>query len=407
MASEETDDKAVVFGDEFVADEILARLPARYAARCTVLSKRFQQLVRSQHFWLRQYRLGTPLELPHAARHQHHRDRNRNVFYIEFHVVGPKFFIEHAVSVEDYTTYAGTCNGLVLVSLFSFSDRCDGVVFNPENVFREIMGFGYGPSTKVYKALIREWVFQDSMRLMVVSLDGSGGQEPRTVFSSNNVMECRDSLHMTDGKVYFLMSAMEFNYERSVLAFDVDTESMIRIATPEGQSISLSMLELQGRPCIYTQKGQDTVIWLLNVDHRWEQLYNLVKESSQWDDHLLGTWDCGDGILFAKYSASGAFLYNLQEAAGEDKEGRGCGTRLAAVSSLKIEYKQPWFCPWNLMDYKTTLLSPASIFGDAAFLGSGCQSVAPKHELDETFLEMTRKGVVDPMMHMLSALEHV
>jgi hypothetical protein len=100
------------------------------------------------------------------------------------------------------------------------------------------------------------------------------------------------------------------------------------------------------------------------------------------------------GILFTKFSTSGAYLYNLQENAGEDKESRGCDTRLAAISSLKIEYKRRWFCPWNLMDYKPTLLSPASIFGDAAFLGSGCQSVAPKHELDETFLEMKRKAVV-------------
>jgi hypothetical protein len=41
---------AAVLGDEFVADEILARLPARCAARCALLSTRFRQLVASVHF---------------------------------------------------------------------------------------------------------------------------------------------------------------------------------------------------------------------------------------------------------------------------------------------------------------------------------------------------------------------
>ena len=44
--------KGAVFGDDFVADEILARLPADCAARCTVLSKRFRKLLTRPHFWL-------------------------------------------------------------------------------------------------------------------------------------------------------------------------------------------------------------------------------------------------------------------------------------------------------------------------------------------------------------------
>jgi hypothetical protein len=53
MASEATEEKVVVLGDEFMADEILARLPTRCAVRCTMLSKRFRQLLASPHFWLR------------------------------------------------------------------------------------------------------------------------------------------------------------------------------------------------------------------------------------------------------------------------------------------------------------------------------------------------------------------
>jgi hypothetical protein len=60
--------KGAVLADDFVADEILARLPAHCAARCAVLSKRFRKLLTKPHFWLRHRRLGTPLEIRHAAR---------------------------------------------------------------------------------------------------------------------------------------------------------------------------------------------------------------------------------------------------------------------------------------------------------------------------------------------------
>ncbi|KAK1614028.1 hypothetical protein QYE76_019545 [Lolium multiflorum] len=61
MASEATEEKAVVLGDKFVVEEILARLPVCAAVRCTVLSKRFHHLLTSSDFWLRHRR--APLEL--------------------------------------------------------------------------------------------------------------------------------------------------------------------------------------------------------------------------------------------------------------------------------------------------------------------------------------------------------
>ena len=80
MASEETTDvnQAVVFfgDDEFVADEILARLPARCAARCTLLSKRFRQLLASPRFWLHHRRLGAPPSPPRPAAAARRPDRS-------------------------------------------------------------------------------------------------------------------------------------------------------------------------------------------------------------------------------------------------------------------------------------------------------------------------------------------
>ncbi|KAM0842933.1 hypothetical protein ACQ4PT_058041 [Festuca glaucescens] len=444
MTSEETGDEAAIFGDEFVADEILARLPARCAARGTVLSKRFRQLLTSQHFWVRHHRLGPPPEPPHVAR-----------LYLydfglgfEFRAVGPAFAMKHTVDT-DRCSYAGTCNGLVLVSSVSSGNQgqfsVEGVVFNPatreearlslslpepqnKDVERSIMGFGYGPSTKVYKALIRELDFDgDCTRLMVVSLDGNNnGQEPRTVFSCEDDMLCRHSLHTADGKVYFLIFTMYYpigeegwhveNWETtSVLAFDVDDEAATSIAVPQGQRKHISdfmMLELHGRPCIYKQNGQGAVIWLLTTDHRWEQLYILANESSQRGDYFAVAWDCGGGLVLAVFKLSGAYLYNLHDEAAAEGDNEG-GKRLAAVRSLPIEYKWPeqfngiWFAePSSLFDYRPTLISPASIISDGANLsGRPCECVVRKQELGDMFLEMTQKWVLGPAMQMLTNLQ--
>ncbi|CAM0947893.1 unnamed protein product [Alopecurus aequalis] len=441
MASNKSpDDEAVVFGDEFLADEILARLPVRCAARCTVLSKHFRQLVKSAHFWLRHGRLGPPPELPHVARLYRHESG----MGFEFHVVGPGFAMKHTVDA-DRSSYAGTCNGLVLVSRDSYSFKgqssVEGIVFNPatkeearlslplphpekEDMWCRIFGFGYGPSSKVYKALIRE-SHNGRTRLMVVSMDGGGdGQEPRTVFSCDDEMLCHHSLHTGDGKVYFLIFTIyyidcEERYEvedyvvTMVLAFDVDDEVATSIAVPEGEERNISdsmMLEVRGRPCIYKRKGQYTVIWLLTPDHRWEQLYILVNENAQPDDYFAGAWDCGGDLLLALFKISGAYLYNLREAAVEDKQ--GSGSRLAALSSLTIEYERPeqinrtWFGESsNLLDYRPTLISPASIVGDVALSDRPPRCIVRKHdELGGMFLEMTQKCVIGPARQMLTKL---
>jgi hypothetical protein len=342
MTSKETGGDAVVFGDEFVADEILARLPFRCAARCTALSKRFRQLLVSPHFWFRHRRLGAPPELPHVARLYRHFSCKT----FDFHVAGCAFAMKHTVQVEHHSFYASTCNGLVLVSSTSKGQSSvDCVVFNPatreearlslplphpqnKRVERYVLGFGYGPSSKVYKALIKE----DDTWLMVVSLDGSDdGQEPRKVFSCSDHdggFACNHSLDTGDGKVYFLIYTIYFTGEEeqqvdnweatAVLAFDVDDEVVTSIAVPEGRKDATSNWTrcwryVAVRPCIYEQKGQGRVISLLALDHRREQLYILAKESSPWGDSLAGAWDCG--------------LYNLHEAAVKKEQGGSSSNR--------------------------------------------------------------------------------
>ena len=59
----------------------------------------------------------------------------------------------------------------------------------------------------------------------------------------------------------------------------------------------------------------------------------------------------------------------------------------------------------NLWDYHPTLISPASIFGDAALISGHCEisDAAPNHELAGTFVQMTHKLIIDPAMQMLSS----
>jgi hypothetical protein len=91
--------QGAVFGDDFVADEILARLPAHCAARCTVLSKRFRKLITARHFWLRHRRLGTPLELRHAARLYRQMAARPSTSSTSSYLIAS--VIKHTVNVDD------------------------------------------------------------------------------------------------------------------------------------------------------------------------------------------------------------------------------------------------------------------------------------------------------------------
>ncbi|XBI97204.1 hypothetical protein VPH35_033385 [Triticum aestivum] len=422
-------DKEAVFGDEFVADEILARLPARCAVRCVVLSKRFRQLLRTPHFWLRRRRLGAPgLELPHVAC-LYKDEFPASTFY--FQVVGPALAtLKHTVNDEEWLEYVNTCNGLVLLTDLVKGPQSfvHGVVFNPatkeevrlsvpfppptdkegeSNPHRSFLGFAYAPSSKVYKALICV-EGHHSTRLMVVSLGCQ--QEPRTLFSYDEAPFSPQCLHMGDGKIYILIDNMNVfeHYPWFVLAFDADDEIITRIDLPKKESHTFNrMLVVCGRPCIYENKGQDTVLWLLTPDHRWERRYILVKQSSY---RLSAALDCGGGLLFAKF-ACGAYLYNLKVGETVGEEEQGGGTRLVAVGSMRIQYEIPESFKYTtfetkLWDYHPTLISPASIFGDAALISGHCaiSDAAPNHELAGTFVEMTHKLIIDPAMQMLSSI---
>ncbi|XBI67717.1 hypothetical protein VPH35_047021 [Triticum aestivum] len=411
MASQ-TNESLFLMGDEFVADEILARLPARHAVRCVLLSNRFRELLTLPHFWRRHRRLGAHSELPRAAC-LYRLDKR---FY--FHAVGPTFAVKHTVGL-DRGTYAGTCDGwsswppipmggrplTALSSIRPPRRRCGSPCRcrTPERA-------------KAYKALIyqgrpRQHGIRAQAQLMVVPLDGAAA--PRTVFSSDHELLCDHSLHMGDGKVYFLMyrwysyfdSVEDIEEEHcdvtSMLIFDVDSEAITSVAAPAEEHISFSMmLDTNGRPCIYRKDDQETVVWLLTPDHRWERMLSKKNRAFTSSRAINGTT-----TLFAKFRDTGAYLYNLCEA-----DERGEGGRLVPMSSMKIDYETPKplkgssiFVPASveLWDYQPTLISPASIFGGAKFPGRR-ESFTLEHELEEVLLEVTRKVIVDQAMQMLS-----
>jgi hypothetical protein len=101
---------------------------------------------------------------------------------------------------------------------------------------------------------------------------------------------------------------------------------------------------------------------LLILDHRWEQLYILAKESSPWGDSLAGAWDCG--------------LYNLHEAAVKKEQGGsssnrwdGCelsGDRVRMVRAIQKTTK--FVSSWSLgalshRVFQTTYYTHAHTYG--------------------------------------------
>ncbi|XBI57547.1 hypothetical protein VPH35_038914 [Triticum aestivum] len=360
-------------GDEFVAAEIVSRLPVREAARCATLSKRFRRLLTTTtDFWLRRRCLGANLPCPHVACFLRYCIDGQETSPIPaFDFVGPALAVKRVVgSPPAMHFYAGTCNGLVLLttSVHDGHRYIDGILFNPATrkedeaairlslptargvkSRRRFVGFGYGAKCKAYKVLV--CVDQESIshgavegggggKLMVISFGGhrqDQNQKPRTVlFLPGKSLLCPACLYMDDedgkGKIYLLANIGNGGKPSAVLAFDVDDEAISTIALPPGKHVKSRLMEIRGRLCVCMRDDakQNILLWALTPagsGHRWEQLCVLADHrsaSAPWTRALHGAWDC-DGILFALFRGSIACMYDLREqgtgTAGADEPG--------------------------------------------------------------------------------------
>ncbi|KAM3388630.1 hypothetical protein ACQJBY_011017 [Aegilops geniculata] len=406
-------------GDEFLAAEIVSRLPVREAARCATLSKRFRRLLTTTtDFWLRRRCLGANLPRPHVACFLHYGIDGQVTSPIPaFDFVGPALAVKRVVgSPPAMYFYAGTCNGLVLLTTSVDDGRryIDGILFNPATrkedeaairlslttargvkSRRRFVGFGYGAKCKAYKVLV--CVDQESInhgavegggggKLMVISFGGhrqNQNQKPRTVlFFPGKSLLCPAGLYMDDedgkGKIYLLANIGNAGRPTVVLAFDVDDESISTIALPPGKHVRSRLMEIRGRlcACMRDNAKQNILLWALTPagsGHRWEQLCVLADNrsaSAPWTTALHGAWDC-DGILFALFDGSIACMYDLRE--------QGTGTAGVTARTRRIAVPQPEstkglqknFGGQFLWGYQPTLLSPEGTFGDAAWYGGG------------------------------------
>ncbi|KAK3156989.1 hypothetical protein QOZ80_2AG0114730 [Eleusine coracana subsp. coracana] len=339
--------------DDLVAAEILSRLPARAAARCAALSRAFRGLLQRPGFWLRPQRLGAPTPGPHAACFIPYTDGAARLHHA-FHFLGPTFSVKHAVAScsnsKNNVAYqcVGTCNGLVLLSEQAWTDgsRVKGVVVNPatkeeetilltlpdgrgETVGRCFCGFAYSPLARGYNKLAR------------------------TVFSScRTVWSGFPSSMYLEGKVYILANIW------TVMAFDVDDETVVPIASPPGGRVWSRLMEIWGRPCIATWDGKAATLWALTADHRWERRCTLAEAADLRTDVRC--------VLI--------HTYDLQEPAQNEWH-----LYRPAASSWRNGVRQPEEAKHlklqvgtHLWGYQPTLVSPSNIFGHGTAPIAGC-----------------------------------
>ncbi|KAL6658522.1 hypothetical protein ACP70R_004108 [Stipagrostis hirtigluma subsp. patula] len=386
--------------DEFLAAEILPRLPAHDARGFAAASTFFRGLLTGQDYWSR-----APRPCPSAACLVV-RGGDGDGGGHEFHYADAGSSAEPAVvraagetatgPMADGYRYAGTCNGLVLLAAPWSNDGCArGVLFNPASgeeeavvlalplagVFdtdvyhRRFCGLGYSASSKSYKAILCTRDFLplcggNRGELAVVPFSGAaaGRQKPRTLATvqmvSNTFHEYFYSLTL-DGKVYLLH---DMSRSPPLLAFDVDDETVTAIPFPPRIGVGYyELMEVWGRPCIAI--GQQTLseLWVLTPELRWECRSTLAvgpspsRRCTVHYDHFVirGAWDCGGGLLYALFGDGRGRMYDLRETTPPPARVANPLPGEAAKALLPAELQEGTFC-WG---YRPTLVPPTTVFG--------------------------------------------
>ncbi|KAG2568386.1 hypothetical protein PVAP13_7NG315948, partial [Panicum virgatum] len=342
-----------------VAVNILARLPARAAVACTALSKHHGGLIRSP---------------------RPEQENPVSVFH-GFHVAGAGLISGDAPmrALTGWrhlgTQYVGTCNGVVLLASEEFAAPCRCTLWNPAvaDAAREVtvpeseclvLGLGYGRRSKTYKLLLfrkdahrtdeyvrgggRTHRFEYSLAVRSLG-DADKQTPPRTVLSAgvDEGIKEKKSIYM-DGAIYLLHFGLGES-ATTILAFDVDDETVSRLDMPRGRR----------------QDGSKLGSWELELiemsaDRRWERVCVIpTQDSAVYFDRIIGVWDCG-GVLVLCFEFSEidsdckgkVWLYDV----ATKKLFRADMPGDLTVTSLGC-YEISW-------GYKPTLVSPGSIVGE-------------------------------------------
>ncbi|CAN6249950.1 unnamed protein product [Urochloa humidicola] len=385
-----------------VAGNILARLPARTAVACTALSKHHRSLIRSPEFRSLHLRLAPPLPRPQIAYVATAPIRRRPEHdpvsgYHGFHIAGAAAGLRRNDPMRVLTggrylgtSYANTCNGVVLISNNEFSDapaRC--ALWNPavaddakevtipdwwpkSDSTYLVLALGYGRSSETYKLLVCRKKYDPrgsspypinylyKYSLMIYALGGDvENQKPPSrlaVLSAkqreNINLNSLKTLYM-DGTIYLL----RFD-KKGLLAFDVDEETVTTIDLP-GKHPSRELLDMSGRPCMLANDdGSRTTLWRLTVDHQWERKCVIAMESERYHKDNLsyylmaGVWDYGDVLVLL-------FTNRLES------PDRLCLYHVATEKMYKADLPSDLTLEWSDYEvcwgYRPTLMSPGSI----------------------------------------------
>ncbi|CAN6236091.1 unnamed protein product [Urochloa humidicola] len=386
-----------------VLRNILARLPARAAVACTAVSKHLRRLIRSPEFRSLHFRLAPPLPRPHIAcvatapiRRRPDQQEDPVSGFVGFHLAaaaggGGGVTPMRSLAGRRYinVVYVNTCNGVVLLASEEYTaggSRRKCILWNPAiaDIVEEVavpdppartsdyltLGLGYGQRSKTYKLLlccidISRHGGRAVKSLASFQLGGNGMEKQPTELPAADGVQgasfSQNSLYI-DGRIYVIDRE-----KLAILAFDVDDETVasvhlpIEVSIPDLWNHTPSLMELYGRPCVATDYDGGVTLWLLSVDHQWNQ--RCVIWEVCWDSSYVGSvkgvWDCG-GVMVVNLEnrcRGGVDYLFLYDATTEET------FRATLHRDLAPEWAESCVNPMLCWGYSPTLVSPSSIVG--------------------------------------------